>query len=100
MRPTLLNPLFANAAAIKGIGPKIEKVLEGFLRPSIDGKRLPLRVVDLLFHLPSGFIDRRQRPTVANLPSDGHRDRRGHRRRAPPAAAGHEAPPLPCRDLR
>ena len=71
MRPTLLNPLFANAAAIKGIGPKIEKVLEGFLHPSIDGKRLPLRVVDLLFHLPSGFIDRRQRPTVANLPSDG-----------------------------
>jgi ATP-dependent DNA helicase RecG len=71
MRPSLLNPFFANAAAIKGIGPKIDKILQGFLHPPIDGKRQPVRIVDLLFHLPTGFIDRRQRPTVATLPSTG-----------------------------
>ena len=34
MRPPLLNPLFAGAAAIKGIGQKLDKLLAGFLRPA------------------------------------------------------------------
>jgi len=49
MRPELLNPLFAEVTALKGVGPQLAKPLD----------RLGLsRVVDMLFHLPSGWIDR------------------------------------------
>jgi ATP-dependent DNA helicase RecG len=49
MRPAILNPLFAEITALKGIGPGLAKPLE----------RLGIaRVVDAAFHLPTGFIDR------------------------------------------
>jgi ATP-dependent DNA helicase RecG len=49
MRPELLNPLFAEITALKGIGPTLAKPLE----------RLGMaRVVDVAFHLPTGWIDR------------------------------------------
>ncbi|WP_066796051.1 ATP-dependent DNA helicase RecG [Sphingomonas soli] len=49
MRPEILNPLFAEVTALKGIGAGLAKPLE----------RLGLaRVVDVAFHLPTGFIDR------------------------------------------
>jgi ATP-dependent DNA helicase RecG len=49
MRPQLLNPLFAEVTALKGVGPGLARPLE----------RLGLaRVVDVAFHLPTGFIDR------------------------------------------
>ena len=32
MRPSVLNPLFASATGIKGIGQKLEKTLAKFLR--------------------------------------------------------------------
>jgi ATP-dependent DNA helicase RecG len=49
MRPEILNPLFAEITALKGIGPALAKPLE----------RLGIaRVVDAAFHLPTGFIDR------------------------------------------
>ncbi|MFT3986450.1 ATP-dependent DNA helicase RecG [Aestuariivirga sp.] len=70
MRPPLLNPLFASARSIKGIGDKLDKTLGLFLRPAAaegDGAR----VVDLLFHLPSGLVDRRFRPKIADLPLSG-----------------------------
>ena len=52
MRPDILNPLFADVTALKGVGPALARPLE----------RLGLRrVVDLLFHLPSGWIDRVER---------------------------------------
>ena len=51
MRPALLNPLFAEVEVLKGVGPQLMKPL----------KRLGLtRVVDLLFHLPTGWIDRKR----------------------------------------
>ncbi len=51
MRPDLLNPLFAETEALKGVGPQLMKPL----------KKLGLtRVVDLLFHLPTGWIDRKR----------------------------------------
>jgi ATP-dependent DNA helicase RecG len=50
MRPEILNPLFAEIEALKGVGPAIAKPLE----------RLGLkRAVDVLFHLPTGMIERR-----------------------------------------
>ncbi len=49
MRPEILNPLFAEATSLKGIGPALARPLE----------RLGIaRVIDLLFHLPTGWIDR------------------------------------------
>ena len=68
MRPSVLNPLFASATGIKGIGQKLEKLLAKFLRGD---SAAPLRVVDLLFHLPSGVVDRRFRPSIADLPPAG-----------------------------
>ncbi|MES2988949.1 MAG: ATP-dependent DNA helicase RecG [Pseudomonadota bacterium] len=52
MRPEILNPLFAEVTALKGVGAALAKPLE----------RLGLgRVVDVAFHLPTGFIDREPR---------------------------------------
>ena len=49
MRPEILNPLFAEVTALKGVGPGLAKPLE----------RLGLRrIVDVGFHLPTGWIDR------------------------------------------
>ncbi|HEY1605843.1 MAG TPA: ATP-dependent DNA helicase RecG [Allosphingosinicella sp.] len=51
MRPDILNPLFAEVEVLKGIGAALAKPL----------KRLGLeRVVDLLFHLPTGWIERKK----------------------------------------
>ncbi len=68
MRPSVLNPLFAGASGIKGIGQKLDKVLAQFLRGDATA---PTRIVDLLFHLPSGVVDRRFRPKIADLPKEG-----------------------------
>ena len=71
MRPPLLNPLFAGATSIKGIGQKLDKLLAGFLRPAHGPSADTARIIDLLFHLPSGIVDRRFRPKIAELPQDG-----------------------------
>ncbi len=68
MRPAILNPLFASAAAIKGIGRKLDAALAAFLRP---GGGDGARIGDLLFHLPSGLVDRRYRPRISELPLSG-----------------------------
>ena len=66
MRPHLLNPLFASAAALPGIGPKTGKLLDRLLGPA-GGEA---RVIDLLFHLPVSAIDRRNQPPIAEAPFD------------------------------
>ncbi|WP_448658100.1 ATP-dependent DNA helicase RecG [Sphingomonas sp. CJ99] len=49
MRPDILNPLFAEITVLKGVGPQLAKPLE----------RLGLgRIVDMAFHLPTGWVDR------------------------------------------
>ena len=56
MRPEILNPLFAEAEDLPGVGPKVAKLL----------KRLDIsRVVDLLYHLPSGVIERVRVPAAS-----------------------------------
>ncbi len=60
MRPAILNRLFAEARVLPGIGPKIEKLIAKALGT---GARTP-RVLDLVFHLPAGLIDRRYRPKL------------------------------------
>ncbi|WP_108882667.1 ATP-dependent DNA helicase RecG [Anderseniella sp. Alg231-50] len=74
MRPEILNRYFASASALKGIGAKVEKTLAGLVRPQSGepgSADLSARLVDLLFHLPVGVIDRRNRPTINNLPPSG-----------------------------
>ena len=59
MRPSALDPLFAPAAALPGIGPKNAKLFDRLLdRPQ------GARVVDVLFHLPQATVDRRARPKI------------------------------------
>ena len=70
MRPPRLNPLFASASSLKGIGPKLDKVLAKLLRPGAQANA-EARILDLLFHLPSGLIDRRERPRLDQLPEKG-----------------------------
>ena len=58
MRPEILFPLFARASSLPGIGPRLEKLVERLAGP---------HVADLLWHLPSGLIDRRFRPPIAEV---------------------------------
>lgn len=68
MRPFLLDPLFASAANLPGIGPKTAKLLDRLLAGP--ESTVGARVVDLLFHLPHGVIDRRARPKIAEARLD------------------------------
>jgi ATP-dependent DNA helicase RecG len=63
MRPVALNPLFASATSLAGVGPRTELLLRKALRlpPGVT----EARVIDLLWHTPTGVIDRRATPTVA-----------------------------------
>ncbi len=64
MRSTALNPLFASAQALTGIGPRLVVLLKKALRLP-PGVAEP-RVLDMLWHLPTGVIDRRAEPDVAS----------------------------------
>ena len=89
MRPSLLDPLFAALTTLPGVGPKLEKLY----RQLFGREDTPARVVDLLFHLPAGTIDRRARPKLRDvLPGsvvtvvvtiDRHRPSPPNRPRAP-----------------
>src|SRR5262244_2598282 len=63
MRPSLLNPLFASVTTLPGVGPKVAKLLARVTGREDDGAR----VADLVFHLPSGAIDRRARPKLRDV---------------------------------
>ena len=65
MRPALLNPLFAAVRMLPGVGPKMEKLYARLL-----GREDAPRILDLLFHLPSGVIDRRARPKLKDVTFD------------------------------
>ncbi len=89
MRPSLLDPLFAALASLPGVGPKVEKLYRHLLGRA----DAPARMVDLLFHLPAGAIDRRARPKLRDVVPgnvvtvvvtiDRHRPSPPHRTRAP-----------------
>ena len=56
MRPEILNPLFTEVEALKGVGPQLAKLL----------KKLGVtRLVDLLYHLPTGAIERIRAPAAS-----------------------------------
>src|SRR6516165_9762657 len=55
MRPSILFPLFAETRTLPGIGPKLQKLIA-----RVAGTRL----VDLVFDLPTGIVDRSYRPKL------------------------------------
>lgn len=57
MRPESLFTAFAPITSLKGCGPKLAPLVEKLVGGG--------RVLDLWWHLPSGLIDRRYRPAVA-----------------------------------
>ncbi len=71
MRPQRLNPLFAGASSLTGIGPKLERTLGKLFGRGEEAGGQPARVIDLLFHAPSGLIDRSNRPALSQLPEFG-----------------------------
>ena len=89
MRPAVLNPLFASLSSLPGIGPKLEKLYARLLNRDNE----PRRLVDLLFHLPTSFVDRRNQPKLSEVTPDTvvtvavtidkHRPSPPHRPRAP-----------------
>jgi ATP-dependent DNA helicase RecG len=56
MRPAILFPLFADIRTLPGVGPKLEKLIAKVAGP---------RLVDLVFDLPVGVVDRSYRPKLA-----------------------------------
>ena len=56
MRPLSLTPLFAQTTSLPGIGPRLGKLVQKVAGPL---------VVDLLWHLPVGLVDRRHAPEIA-----------------------------------
>ncbi|WP_298727817.1 ATP-dependent DNA helicase RecG [uncultured Ferrovibrio sp.] len=56
MRPESLFPAFVPITSLKGCGPRLAPLIE---------KLAGGRVLDLWWHLPSGLIDRRYRPSIA-----------------------------------
>ncbi|MDC0032954.1 ATP-dependent DNA helicase RecG [Alphaproteobacteria bacterium] len=55
MRPEILFPLFTSVDSLTGIGPRMAQAIDKMAGPSI---------VDLLWHLPTGLIDRRYAPKI------------------------------------
>jgi len=56
VRPEILFPLFAPVTSLPGVGARHGALYEGLTGPA---------VVDILWHLPVGLVDRRCRPKIA-----------------------------------
>ncbi len=52
-----LSPLFAHLTSLRGIGPTLVRLFA----KATGGER----VIDVLFHMPESYVDRRVRPTIA-----------------------------------
>jgi ATP-dependent DNA helicase RecG len=58
MRPEVLFSLFSSVSTLPGIGPRMEKLIAKAAGP---------HVVDLLWHLPTGVVDRRYQPKISEV---------------------------------
>ena len=61
MRPAILDSLFAPVTSLAGIGPQLGRLFERLAGPL---------VIDVLWHLPSGIVDRRAAPPIRDLETD------------------------------
>ena len=55
MRPQILYSLFSSVSTLSGLGRQYVRRIEQFIGP---------HVIDLLWHLPGGIIDRHFSPTI------------------------------------
>ena len=55
-RPFILDPLFQSTKAVAGVGPRLTKLFE-----NLAGNK----IVNLLWHIPVGIIDRRHTPKIS-----------------------------------
>ncbi|HKJ60694.1 MAG TPA: DEAD/DEAH box helicase, partial [Hyphomicrobiales bacterium] len=62
VRPAILNPLFAAIGGLEGVGPRYNATLSKLIGP---GNGEEARIVDLLWHFPSGLTDRRAQPPIS-----------------------------------
>ena len=79
MGPAVLDPFFAPASTLPGVGPKNAKLFDRLL--ARDGRGA--LTLDVLFHLPYASLDRRSRPKIR----DAARDQIGQLTRAAESAA-------------
>ena len=63
MQPDSSTPLFAPLTTLKGVGPSVAALMS----KAVGGER----VIDLLFHLPDSYTDRRARPAIAQAQPGG-----------------------------
>lgn len=66
MRPSLLDPLFAPATVLDGVGPRLSALLSNVVPNDTTGR--DVRVGDLPFILPHSVIDRRTRYKISEAP--------------------------------
>jgi ATP-dependent DNA helicase RecG len=85
MRPSILFPLFAPVTRLAGVGPRIGGLIA---RAAGD------KIVDLLWHLPGGIVDRRHSPPVGEAkPGDiATLTVKVHTHEPPPARAPRKLP--------
>lgn len=62
MRPEILYPYFADLESLPGLGPKLSPLVAKLVGGD--------KIVDLLFHLPSHWIDRRPRASFDDIEID------------------------------
>ncbi len=63
MRPEILLPLFASVETLEGVGPRLRTLLRKVVR--LPANVTDARIIDILWHTPSGIVDRRAQPTIA-----------------------------------
>lgn len=66
MRPEILFPLFRPVTGLAGVGPRIARAITRLVGKDMDGGGGEAHIVDLLWRLPTGIIDRRYAPAVAD----------------------------------
>ena len=95
MRPISSHPLFASAQSLTGVGPRLILLLKkaSNLPPGVTEPR----VIDLLWHLPTGVIDRRAEPTVAAAVPGTIATLQGARAQAPAPPRGNNRAPYKVR---
>jgi ATP-dependent DNA helicase RecG len=64
MRPPDLNALFAPVETLTGVGPRMAQLMKKLL--ALPAGITDPRVVDLVWHMPTGSIDRRAEPSIAD----------------------------------
>ncbi len=69
MRPDILNYFFKTITALKGVGPKVAQNITRLIARNIETGQ-SARYVDLLFHLPMGYKDRRHQPLINQLEAE------------------------------